>query len=55
MSMWMCGAGDRQGLTNGQTDELGYATSENICNVHDLYATVMHLLGIEHEGFTVKY
>jgi hypothetical protein len=42
-------------LTYGQTDELGYAASENICNVHDLHATVMHLLGIEHEGFTVKY
>ena len=39
----------------GATDELGYAAVENVCTVHDLHATMLHLLGIEHEGFSVKF
>ncbi len=55
MSMWLAGAGVRQGMVYGATDELGYAAIENVCNVHDLHATMLHLLGIRHEAFTVKF
>ena len=55
MSMWLAGAGVRQGIVYGATDDLGYAAIENVCNVHDLHATMLHLLGIRHEAFTVKF
>lgn len=55
MSMWMAGAGIRGGLVYGATDELGYRAVENICTVHDLHATMLHLLGIEHDAFSVKF
>jgi hypothetical protein len=53
--MWLAGAGVRQGMVYGATDELGYAAIENVCNVHDLHATMLHLLGIRHEAFTFKF
>ena len=55
MSMWLAGAGIRGGLVYGTTDDLGYATEENPCSVHDLHATMLYLLGIEHESFSVKF
>src|SRR5205823_6540072 len=46
-SMWLAGAGVRGGLTYGSTDELGYNAVENVVSVHDLHATMLHLLGID--------
>ena len=55
MSMWLAGGGIRPGIVHGSTDELGYAASEKICTVHDLHATMLHLLGIQHDAFTYKF
>jgi len=55
MSVWLAGAGIRGGMVYGATDDLGYAAVENVCNVHDLHATMMHLLGIQHDAFSVKF
>ncbi len=55
MSMWLAGAGVRRGMVYGATDELGYSAVENVCTVHDLHATMLHQLGIEHEAFTYKF
>ena len=54
-TMWMAGGGIKPGLTYGSTDEYGYNTVENPVHVHDLQATIMHLLGIDHERLTHKY
>ena len=54
-SMWLAGGGVRGGLTYGATDELGYNSVENIVHVRDLHATMRHLLGIDHERFSVKH
>ena len=55
MSMWLAGAGIQRGLVYGATDELGYAAVENVCSVHDLHATMLHQLGIQHDAFSVKF
>ena len=55
MSLWLAGGGVQRGLVYGATDEFGYAATENICTVHDLHATMLHLLGIRHDAFTVKF
>jgi hypothetical protein len=55
MSMWLAGGGLKRGLVHGATDDLGYAATEDICTVHDLHATMLHLLGIRHDAFTVKF
>ena len=47
-SMWLAGGGIKGGITYGDTDELGYAAVENPVHVHDLHATMLHLLGIDH-------
>jgi hypothetical protein len=54
-SIWLAGGGIKRGLNYGRTDDLGYAAVENIVTVHDLHATMLHLLGIDHERFTVKW
>ena len=54
-SMWMAGAGIRPGLVYGATDELGYASVENVVTVHDLHATMLHLLGVDHNAFSYKF
>ncbi len=54
-SMWLAGGGVRGGLTYGATDELGYNSVENVVHVRDLHATMLHLLGIDHERFSVKH
>jgi hypothetical protein len=53
-SMWMAGAGVKGGTTYGGTDELGYNSVEDIVHVRDLHATMLHLLGIDHQRMTVK-
>jgi len=55
MTVWLAGGGVRGGLVYGSTDDLGYAAVENVCNVHDLHATMLHQLGIRHEAFSVKF
>jgi hypothetical protein len=54
-SMWLAGGGVRGGLTYGATDELGYNSVENVVTVHDLHATMLHLLGIDHLRLTYRY
>src|SRR5215471_6002768 len=54
-SIWLTGGGIKRGLTWGSTDELGYAAVANIVSVHDLHATMLHLLGIDHLRFTYKF
>jgi len=53
-SIWMAGAGIRGGLTHGATDELGYMAVEDAMSVHDLHATMLYLLGIDHTKLTFK-
>lgn len=54
-SMWLAGAGVKAGLSYGVTDEYSYNILENPVHVHDINATLMHLLGIDHERLTYKY
>jgi uncharacterized protein (DUF1501 family) len=54
-SMWLAGAGVKGGITHGATDELGYHAAENPVHVHDLQATILHLLGIDHERLTYRF
>lgn len=54
-SIWLCGGGIRPGLVYGSTDELGYAAVENPIDVHDLHATMLRLLGIEHTKLSIKF
>jgi hypothetical protein len=55
MSVWLAGGGIRGGMVYGSTDELGYAAVENVTNVHDLHATMLHQLGIAHNQFSFKF
>jgi len=54
-TMWLAGGGVKRGLTYGATDDLGYHIAENPVHVHDLNATVLHLLGLDHERLTYRY
>ena len=54
-SMWMAGGGIKPGITWGATDELGYHAVENVFHVHDLHATMLYLLGIDHEQLIYRY
>lgn len=54
-SMWFAGGGIRPGITIGATDELGFNVVEDPVHVHDLQATILHLLGIDHEQLTFRY
>ncbi len=54
-SLWLAGGGARAGLAYGQTDELGYEAVEHPMHVHDLHATILHLLGLDHERLTYRY
>lgn len=53
-TMWLAGGGFKPGFSYGATDELGYHATENRVSVHDLHATLLHQLGIDHERFTFK-
>ncbi|MGE3803235.1 MAG: DUF1501 domain-containing protein [Gemmataceae bacterium] len=52
---WLAGGGIKGGVTYGKTDDLGYHTVEDPMHVHDLHATLLHLLGIHHEKLTFKF
>jgi hypothetical protein len=54
-SMWLAGGGVRGGYVHGATDEFGFAAVEKKVHVHDLHATILHLLGFDHERLTYRY
>ncbi len=54
-TIWLAGGAIRGGLNYGATDELGYAAVENVVTVHDLHATMLHLFGIDHSRFSIKF
>ncbi len=54
-SLWMAGAGIKGGFSYGGTDELGYNAIDNPVHVHDLHATMLHLMGIDHERLTYRF
>jgi hypothetical protein len=55
MTVWMAGGGIKGGIVHGQTDELGYAAVDKVTTVHDLHATMLNQLGINHEAFSIKF
>jgi len=54
-SMWMAGGGIKGGVTHGATDELGYHSVQDVVHVRDLHATMLHLMGIDHNRFTFQF
>ena len=54
-SIWLAGGGVKRGFIYGQTDEFGYYAVENSMTVYDLWATVLHLLGVDHERLTYRF
>lgn len=52
---WLAGGGVKGGLAYGNTDEYGYYAAENRVHMHDLHATILHLLGLDHERLTYRY
>lgn len=54
-TMWLAGGGVRGGMTYGETDEFGFKAVENKVHVHDLHATILHLMGLDHERLTYHY
>ena len=54
-SMWLAGGGIKGGISYGATDELGYNAVENVVEVHDLHATMLYLLGIDHKKLTYRF
>ena len=54
-TIWMAGGGIKKGISYGKTDEFGYNVIENPVHVHDFQATLLHLLGIDHERLTFKH
>jgi hypothetical protein len=53
--VWLAGSGIKCGVTLGQTDELGYNVVEDPVDVHDLHATILHLMGLEHTKLTYQF
>ena len=51
----MAGGGIKPGIVYGKTDEFGFYASENKVHVHDLHATILHLMGLDHEKLTYRY
>jgi hypothetical protein len=54
-TMWFAGGGTKPGIVLGETDELGFAAVEDPCHVHDVHATILHLLGLEHTKLTYRF
>jgi len=54
-TIWMAGGGVRNGISYGQTDDIGFAGVEGRASVHDVHATMLHLLGFDHEKFTYEF
>ena len=51
----MAGGGTKGGTVYGATDEFGYHVTEDKCDIYDLWATVLHLMGVDHENLTYRY
>jgi arylsulfatase A-like enzyme len=54
-TMWVAGGGFKPGITHGETDEIGFNVARDPVHVHDLHATLLHLLGFNHEKLTVRF
>ena len=54
-TMWLAGGGVKGGLRYGSTDDYGYFATENKVHIHDLHATILHLMGLDHERLTYRY
>ena len=54
-SVWLAGGGVKGGMAYGATDEFGFASVEKKVHVHDLHATILHLMGLDHEKLTYRY
>ena len=54
-TVWLAGGGVRGGYVHGKTDDVGFRAVENPVHVHDLHATMLHLLGFDHEKLTYNY
>jgi hypothetical protein len=54
-TMWMTGAGVKTGITHGETDEIGYEGISGKIHIHDLQATILHQLGLNHEKLTYQF
>jgi uncharacterized protein (DUF1501 family) len=54
-SMWLAGGGVRGGMAHGSTDEYGYEAIDGKVHIHDLHATILHLMGLNHEKLTYRY
>jgi len=54
-TMWLAGGGVKGGHVHGATDEFGFKAVKDVVHVHDLHATILHLLGFDHEKFTYRY
>jgi hypothetical protein len=54
-TMWLAGGGIKGGMSLGETDDLGFATTKDPMHVHDLHATMMHLIGFDHEKLTYRH
>ncbi|HXG08436.1 MAG TPA: DUF1501 domain-containing protein, partial [Gemmataceae bacterium] len=52
---WLAGGGIKPGITLGETDEFGFNAVKDRVHVHDLHATILHLLGFDHERLTYRY
>ena len=53
--MWLAGGGVRGGMAYGATDDFGFKAVENVMHVHDLHATILHLMGFDHEKLTFRH
>jgi len=54
-TIWMAGGGVKAGIVHGETDDFGYRVVRDPVHVHDLQATILHLLGLDHERVTFKF
>ena len=54
-TIWMAGGGIRGGMTYGATDEMGMSAVENRLDIHDIHATILHQLGLDHERLTFRF
>jgi uncharacterized protein (DUF1501 family) len=54
-TMWMAGGGVKGGMVHGATDEFGWHAVQDKVHVHDLHATILHLMGLDHEKLTFRH
>ena len=54
-TLWMAGGGVRAGQTYGETDQMGMSAVENPVDIHDIHATLLHLMGMDHQRLTFRF